>query len=814
MKTRAVILGSFLTMIASSLLATSFVVPTDREMVARSNAIVTGTVEGSYVQELNGIIETVYEIRVDRSIKGSAVHEELVRVVSPGGMIGDRGTIVAGAAHFRQGDRVLVFLTRDKGRWTPTDLTLGKFRFVTSTAGDRLLVRDLEDVVGWDHSGQVHHEKVRREEGFLRFLEARRLDPASADAAAEDYTVDAAEVTIAPEPVPAPQTRNITANAAPFPGATYSSWVSNQPARWPAIASGVTFYKRVDQNIAGAADGGVSTIQNGLASWTNDCASLINLIYGGTSTKASANFDGTNVVEFNDPQSRIAGSWTGAGTVAVTFLSFSGSHTFLSQSWLNISDADVVFQNGFTASNGAFAPAMTHELGHGIGFRHSNQSHLDGGACNSATEECTSAAIMNSSVVASYGFTLQPWDMHAAESIYPGGSCGTTCTPPSIAVQPTSRTVNSNVTTTLSVTPSGTAPFSYQWYVGTSGNTASPVPGGTGSSLPVTLTGTTSYWVRVSNACGSVNSATATVTVTQTGGGTPTKLRTDFDGDRQSDIFLRNTSTGAITIWFMSGATVRSSANPPAPAASWTPTAFGDLNGDGRSDIFWRNSSGANVVWLMNGASPTELAAPSAAAGLSLISSGDYNGDGRLDLFWRNTSTGANQIWYMNGATASIAAVATIPPNWQLAGSGDFDGDGRFDVLWRDPSNFNNVLWLMKSTGTQEIGIPSVASTWFVAGTGDFNADGRSDFFWRNSSTGEDAIWLMNGATRTEVGMPTVPTTWTLGTIGDFNADGQYDVAWRNSSGSNAMWLIRNAIVTAETALPGAATSYVMYGTR
>jgi hypothetical protein len=287
---------------------------------------------------------------------------------------------------------------------------------------------------------------------------------------------------------------------------------------------------------------------------------------------------------------------------------------------------------------------MTHELGHGIGWRHSNQSHLTGGACDPSVEECTSAAVMNSSVVASYGFTLQPWDINAAQSVYPGGSCGTGCTPPSIATQPTSRTIASGATTTLSVTPGGTGPFTYQWYAGASGNTGSPVAGGTGSSLTVTLSGTTSYWVRVSNACGSADSATATVTVTPPATLPPTKLRTDFDGDRMSDIFLRNTGTGAITIWFMSGNTVRSSANPAGPATSWTPSAFGDLNGDGRSDIFWRNSSGANVVWLMNGASPTELAAPSAAAGLSLVSSGDYNGDGRFDLFWRNTSTGANQI--------------------------------------------------------------------------------------------------------------------------------------------------------------------------
>jgi hypothetical protein len=823
MKTRAVFLASLLMIAATGAMATSFVVPTDEELVARAHAIVIGTVEGSYVQEGDATIETVYEVRIERALKGNPPGGQLIRVVSPGGIIaaadGIRGVLVPSAAHFEQGDRVLLFLTRKGLRWQTTDMTLGKFRFVTSTAGDRLLVRDLEDVVGWDRDGAVHQEKVRREEGFLRFVQERALNRPVMN---QDYLVPAAEVTLPPREKPGKQldtnaisTNAVTAAAAPFLGATYTDFVSNSPIRWPNMSAGVTFYKRADQNISGASDGGVGTIQNGLAAWNNDCASLINLIYGGTSTKASANFDSTNIVEFNDPQERIAGAWTGSGTIAITFLSFSGNHTFAGQSWLNITDADVVFQNGFPGTHTAFASAMTHELGHGIGWRHSNQSHLTGGACDASVEECTSAAIMNSSVSANYGFTLQPWDQHAAESVYPGGTCGPVCVAPVITTQPTSRSISSGASTTLSVAATGTAPLSYQWYTGASGNTASPVPGGTGSSLTVAPTSTTSYWVRVTNSCGSANSSAATVTVNPvtppppTG---PTKLRTDFDGDGKSDLFFRNTGSGANAIWFMNGSAVRSTATLPTVALSWTPSAFGDLNADGRSDIVWRNTAGTNIVWLMNGASPTELSTASLSTAYSLVASGDYNGDGRLDLFFRNQSTGANQIWYMNGAAATPNIVATVASSWQVGTSGDFDGDGRWDILWRSGST--NVLWLMKATGTQEVVIPSVAPTWTTPGTGDFNKDGRSDIFWRDSS-GNDAVWLMNGATRTEVGLPFVPSaTWTLGVIGDFNADGQYDVVWRNNSGSNAMWLMANAIVSTEVAIPAASSVYVMYGLR
>ena len=55
----------------------------------------------------------------------------------------------------------------------------------------------------------------------------------------------------------------------------------------------------------------------------------------------------------------------------------------------------------------------------------------------------------------------------------------------------------------MNVVGTGTGPLSYQWYVGASGNTASPIGGATSNSYTTPpLTITTNYWVRVSNAYG------------------------------------------------------------------------------------------------------------------------------------------------------------------------------------------------------------------------------------------------------------------------------------------------------------------------
>ncbi len=88
------------------------------------------------------------------------------------------------------------------------------------------------------------------------------------------------------------------------------------------------------------------------------------------------------------------------------------------------------------------------------------------------------------------------------------------CTVPMITTQPQSQTILSGQTQSISVSASGATPFTYQWYRGSGGDTSNPLSGATSRDYTTpTLTQTTSYWVRVTNPCGSADSNTATVTV-------------------------------------------------------------------------------------------------------------------------------------------------------------------------------------------------------------------------------------------------------------------------------------------------------------
>lgn len=72
----------------------------------------------------------------------------------------------------------------------------------------------------------------------------------------------------------------------------------------------------------------------------------------------------------------------------------------------------------------------------------------------------------------------------------------------------------------------------------------------------------------------------------------------------------------------------------------------------------------------------------------------DFNGDGKSDIAWRDSSGNA-AVWLMNGAQVSQSlGVGNVSTAWSIVGTGDFDADGKGDVLWQD-TNGNVAVWLM-----------------------------------------------------------------------------------------------------------------------
>ena len=184
----------------------------------------------------------------------------------------------------------------------------------------------------------------------------------------------------------------------------------------------------------------------------------------------------------------------------------------------------------------------------------------------------------------------------------------------------------------------------------------------------------------------------------------------DFDGDRRADILWRNGSTGDDYIFLMDGTTVKAGSGYTngVPDQAWQVAGVGDFDGDGRADILWRNSStGEDYLFFMDGV--TVKAGSDYTNGVpdlnwKIVGAGDYDGDGKSDILWRNTSTGEDYIFFIDGTTVQAGSGYTnsVPDlNWKIVGTGDYDGDGRADILWRHASSGDNYVFLMNGTTVQ-----------------------------------------------------------------------------------------------------------------
>ncbi|MBV9404085.1 MAG: family 16 glycosylhydrolase [Acidobacteriaceae bacterium] len=156
----------------------------------------------------------------------------------------------------------------------------------------------------------------------------------------------------------------------------------------------------------------------------------------------------------------------------------------------------------------------------------------------------------------------------------------------------------------------------------------------------------------------------------------------DLNDDGHSNILWRN-ADGALTDWTMNGSQIGSTqeitleGHAATPDASWSVAAVGDFKGDGRSEILWRDTNGTLMEWTLQGAQITSSqqvtfqghpASPDSSWQVAQI--GNFNGNGTSDILWRN-STGALVEWTMNGAQITAmpqvttgAGTANPSSNW------------------------------------------------------------------------------------------------------------------------------------------------------
>jgi hypothetical protein len=153
----------------------------------------------------------------------------------------------------------------------------------------------------------------------------------------------------------------------------------------------------------------------------------------------------------------------------------------------------------------------------------------------------------------------------------------TTVVAPTITTQPASQTITTGSTATFTVAASGTSPFTYQWYNGTTA-----ISGATSASYttPAEATaGTSTFYVTVKNSAGTATSSTATLTVSAAAPTAPTittqPVSQTVVAPATATFTVVATGTGDTYQWYngttaISGATAASYTTPATTAGTST----------------------------------------------------------------------------------------------------------------------------------------------------------------------------------------------------------------------------------------------------
>ncbi|MFD0078539.1 FG-GAP-like repeat-containing protein [Streptomyces sp. NPDC127166] len=211
----------------------------------------------------------------------------------------------------------------------------------------------------------------------------------------------------------------------------------------------------------------------------------------------------------------------------------------------------------------------------------------------------------------------------------------------------------------------------------------------------------------------------------------------DMNGDRLADAVLRDE---AGRLWFMPGNGTGRLIGSGGWNAMNALTRHGDFSRDGREDVIARERA-TGKLWLYPGTGSGGLGARKLIGtggwntmGL-LAAFGDLSGDGRSDLLGVEKSTG--KLWLYPGTSGGSLGTRKLigTGGWNtmnaLIGAGDMTGDGRADLVAREKAT--GKLWLYPGTSTRTLGTRKLIGTggWNamnpILGVGDTSGDGRPD---------------------------------------------------------------------------------------
>ncbi|MFN7115940.1 MAG: FG-GAP-like repeat-containing protein [Saprospiraceae bacterium] len=261
-------------------------------------------------------------------------------------------------------------------------------------------------------------------------------------------------------------------------------------------------------------------------------------------------------------------------------------------------------------------------------------------------------------------------------------------------------------------------------------------------------------------------------------------------------IGTRGTTPNCNNIWYTANSGTSPWQTLRSGNASLSELAFGDFNGDKKTDVFRANTTAGRWEVLWSGVGEWQLF-QNASIPLNQLGFGDFNGDGKTDVFRNNNRW---EVW-LTGTTAwrALNTINVAVTNLRFA---DFNADGKTDVFYINPSTYRWQVSYSGSGAWQTLNSSITSPVLTALAFGDFNGDRRTDIIQVTATTGKfDISYGGTGSWQTLYTQST-PAITALG-LADFNGDGKTDILkttgtlWQVAYGGNTAWqTLRTSVQT------------------